>query len=105
MQRTGDQAPVSVHGPLGRPGGTGGIEQGGQIVLGYPVPQGHLVGRGEQVLVVLRHRQYLADSRGTRVVAVGKQHADPGVLQDGAHLRGSEPRVDRDQHITRSREP
>src|SRR6185437_11206542 len=105
MQRTGDQAPVSVHHALRRPRGTGGIKQGGQIVLGYPVPQGHLVGRGDQVLVVIRHRQHVPDSRGAWVVTVGEQHADPGVLQDGTHLRGSQPRVDRDQHVTRSREP
>jgi hypothetical protein len=38
MQRTADQAPVGVHRALRRPRGAGGVEQGGQMVLGYPVP-------------------------------------------------------------------
>jgi hypothetical protein len=63
------------------------------------VPERHLVGRGEQVLVVVGHRQHLADARGPGVLGVGEDHADPGVVQDGPHLRGSEPGVDRDQHV------
>jgi hypothetical protein len=97
MQRTGNQAPVSVHRALRRPRGPGGIEQRGQIVFGYPLPQRHLVGRGDQVFVVIRHRQHVPDSGSTRIVGVAER-------QDGAHLPGSQPRVDRDQHVTRSRQ-
>ena len=96
---------MGVHGTLRRPGGAGGVEQRGQVVLGHPVAERHLVSGGDQVLVVIRHRQHLADSGGTQVVGVGEDHAYPGVIEDGAHFRGRQPRVDRDQHVTSGREP
>ena len=89
MHRTTDQAPVSMHRALRRPRGAGGVEQGGQIVLDHPVAEGHLVSRGDEVLVVIRHHDHPPDSGGTWIVGVREHHAHPGVRQDGAHLRGS----------------
>jgi hypothetical protein len=70
-----------------------------------PAAERHLVGCGDQVLVVTGHRQDLADVGGSLIAGVGENHADPGVGQNGPHLRGGEARVNRDQHVTRGREP
>jgi len=96
---------MGVHGTLRHPGSAGGVEQRGQVVLVHPVAERCLVSGGDQVLVVVRHGQHLADSGGTRIVGVGEEHAYPGVIEDGAHFRGRQPRVDRDQHVTSGRQP
>ena len=96
---------MAVHRTLRCPRGAGCVEQDGQIVLGDPLPQWHLVRRAYQVLVPVGQLNDALDAGGARVGIAREDHAHARVFEDGPHLCGGQPGIDGHEDETRGRNP